>query len=175
MRLLSIFLITHVLIGLLAADTNEAEGQGVENAAQYTRKATLQTCSGCRLNQLTHVKEFLTEDCGRDLDQDGQSGPCDMFPELYIEFVHGKVPKVIMHEEDDDVIQLHPLERDVIINLFTSRNFVKLVVPPKEKIKKPIEIDMVTSSDHKKMRQKMKEALEKLNLDKMVANSKEEI
>jgi len=71
------------------------------------------------------VKQFVREDCGRTGEQHRTSGFCDMFPELYIEFDPGKPPTVSFHEENDNIIDLMPLERDSIIQLFLDRGFIQ--------------------------------------------------
>jgi len=71
------------------------------------------------------VKQFVREDCGRTGAQQKTSGFCNMFPELYIEFDPGKPPTVSFHEENDDIIDLIPLQRDEIIQLFLNRGFVQ--------------------------------------------------
>jgi len=46
-----------------------------------------------------------------------------MFPELYVEFDPGKPPVVTFHEDNDKSVDLSPLQRKELIELFLLRDF----------------------------------------------------
>jgi len=72
----------------------------------------------------------VREDCGKDGQQIKASGPCKLFPELHVEFDPGKPPILTLHQEEDQTIDLSPLQRREIIDLFVLRDFIQAAPLP---------------------------------------------
>ncbi|XP_029049546.1 selenoprotein M-like isoform X1 [Osmia bicornis bicornis] len=87
----------------------------VDSVSNYYAFARVESCSGCRLNRLPDVKQFIFEDVPN-------------YNNVEFKHIQGAVPELLLFNENDEEVERLPLSsltREECNNLLVSKGFTK--------------------------------------------------